>query len=166
MKIKRNNSGAAIIWAMMTILVLAIVVGGLLTVSMVYFNRSSESVKDSQSYYNAKSGMDFVKVKFSDHDSNFYSKDGFLGSKTDETKHVVFKEDESSYEKIFDVFIYKDVVDTEHDNKQMVIYVESIGFDGDEQSSVKAKFSLEETGTGSIDDPFIDMYIFNGYITE
>ena len=85
---KKNLNGSALVWAMITVSMLVIVVGGILTLSMVYFNKNAEMVKDTQAYFNARSGIDFVKNQLESNDYEF--RDGFLTKKDD----VIYKDDD------------------------------------------------------------------------
>lgn len=145
---KKNLNGSALVWAMITVSMLVIVVGGILTLSMVYFNKNAEMVKDTQAYFNARSGIDFVKNQLESNDYEF--RDGFLTKKDD----VIYKDDDGEI-----VFIAKNskVSDT-----GKYLYVTSEGKDNDETVVLTVRFV--KAGKGTAEDP--EKYVFDGYINE
>ena len=145
---KKNLNGSALVWAMITVSMLVIIVGGILTLSMVYFNKNAEMVKDTQAYFNARSGVDFVKNQLEANDYEF--RDGFLTKKDD----VIYKYDDGEI-----VFIVKNskVSDT-----GKYLYVTSEGKDNDETVVLTVRFV--KTGKGTAEDP--EKYVCDGYINE
>lgn len=145
---KKNLKGSALVWAMVTVSMLVIIVGGILALSMVYYNKNAETVKDTQAYFNAKSGIDFVRTQLEANDAEF--RDGFLTKKdeltyTNDKGEIVFKAKNS---KVSDTGKY--------------LYVTSEGIDGHETVTLTVRFV--KTGKGTVDDPTI--YAFDGYINE
>lgn len=145
---KKNLKGSALVWAMITVSMLVIIVGGILTLSMVYFNKNAETVKDTQAYFNARSGADFVKSQLEANDYEF--RDGFLTNKDD----VIYKDDDG--QTIF-VVKYSKMSDT-----GKYLYVTSEGIDNDETVTLTVRFV--KTGKGTVEDP--ERYVFDGYINE
>lgn len=144
----KNLKGSALVWAMVTVSMLVIIVGGILTLSMVYYNKNSETVKDTQAYFNAKSGIDFVRTQLESNDTEF--RDGFLTKKDDvtykdETGEIVFTAKNS---KVSDTGKY--------------LYVTSEGKDGEHAVTLTVRFV--KTGKGTAEDP--SLYVFDGYINE
>lgn len=145
---KKNLKGSALVWAMITVSMLVIIVGGILTLSMVYFNKNAETVKDTQAYFNARSGVDFVKSQLEANDYEF--RDGFLTNKDD----VIYKDDDG---KTIFVVKYSKMSDT-----GKYLYVTSEGIDNDETVTLTVRFV--KAGKGTAEDP--ERYVFDGYINE
>lgn len=145
---KKNLNGSALVWAMVTVSLLVIIVGGILTLSMVYFNKNAETVKDTQAYFNARSGIDFVKARLEANDYEF--RDGFLTKKED----VVYSNDDGET-----VFVVKN---SKLSDTGQYLYVTSEGKDSSETVILNARFVL--TGKGTAEDP--ERFVFDGYINE
>ncbi len=145
---KKNVNGSALVWAMITVSMLVIIVGGLLTLSMVYFNKNAETVKDTQAYFNARSGMDFVKEQLEANDYEF--REGFVTQKND----VTYSDDNGSV-----IFTVKN---SKTSSSGKYLYIVSEGNDNGETVTLEARFVL--TGKGTVDDP--EIYVFDGYINE
>lgn len=145
---QRNLKGSALVWAMVTVSMLVIIVGGLLTLSMVYFNKNTEMIKDTQAYFNAKSGVDFVRTQLEANDYEF--RDGFI-TKKDE---VIYKDENG--ETVFTV------INSEISDSGKYLYVTSEGMDNGETVTLTVRFVL--TGQGTAEDP--KRYVFDGYINE
>lgn len=145
---KKNLNGSALVWAMVTVSLLVIIVGGILTLSMVYFNKNAETVKNTQAYFNARSGIDFVKAQLEANDYEF--RDGFLTKKED----VVYSNDDGET-----VFVVKN---SKLSDTGKYLYVTSEGRDNSETVTLNARFVL--AGKGTAEDP--ERYIFDGYINE
>lgn len=145
---KKNIKGSALVWAMVTVSMLVIIVGGILTLSMVYYNKNAETVKDTQAYFNAKSGIDFVRTQLESNDAEF--RDGFLTKKNE----VTYKDDTGET-----VFVAKN---SKVSDSGKYLYVTSEGIDGSETVTLTVRFV--KTGKGTAEDPTI--YVFDGYINE
>ena len=145
---KKNLKGSALVWAIVTVSMLVIIVGGLLTLSMVYFNKNAETIKDTQAYFNARSGIDFVKTQLEANDYEF--RDGFLTKKND----VIYKDGDGET-----VFTARN---SKMSDSGKYLYVTSEGEDNGETVTLTVRFV--KTGKGTAEDP--EIYVFDGYINE